>query len=210
MATDNKGVMVYVTPELEEALEQYCMERNITRKTRDGHVFASLGTGIVQYLKSQFLDGESKSVTSPSTILTKDEVLNLIKEYSTNNTPSTIPDESLRVEVGALGELITKLETYTQNQIAAVREELKKPLAVAPIQSINRATDPSRRTWGQFFEMVGIAAMTAGEAQKKENTLLRDKQIAEGIALAQKIGLGVWTATRAGREFTKSDDAPNP
>ena len=127
MATDNKGVMVYVTPELERVLEQYCMERNITRKTRDGHVFASLGTGIVQYLKSQLLDLEPKSVTSPSTVLTKGEVLELIKEYFTN----TVPDESLRGEVDALGESITKLETYTKSQIAEVREELKKPLAIA-------------------------------------------------------------------------------
>ena len=127
MATDNKGVMVYVTPELERVLEQYCMERNITRKTRDGHVFASLGTGIVQYLKSQLLDSEPKSVTSPSTVLTKGEVLELIKEYSTN----AVPDESLRGAVDALGESITKLETYTQSQFDEVREELKKPLAIA-------------------------------------------------------------------------------
>ena len=127
MATDNKGVMVYVTPELERVLEQYCIERNITRKTRDGHVFASLGTGIGQYLKSQLLDLEPKSVTSPSVVLTKGEVLELIKEYFT----STVPDESLRGEVDALGESITKLETYTKSQIAEVREELKKPLAIA-------------------------------------------------------------------------------
>ena len=152
MATDNKGVMVYVTPELETALEQYCMERNITRKTRDGHVFASLGTGIVQYLKSQLLGTESKSVISPSTILTKDEVLGLIKEYFTNNVPSTVltkdevlesieeyftnkipslvPDETLRCEVEAIKESMGELEIYTKNQFEAIRGEIKKPLAI--------------------------------------------------------------------------------
>lgn len=130
MATENKGVMVYITPELETVLEQYCMERNITRKTRDGHVFASLGTGIVQYLKSQLLGIESNSVAHGS-VLTKDEVMELIKEYSTNNVPSVIPDESLKGEVEALGELVAELETYTQSQFKAVREELKKPLAIA-------------------------------------------------------------------------------
>jgi hypothetical protein len=131
MATENKGVMVYVTPELETVLEKYCIERNITRKTRDGHVFASLGTGIVQYLKSQLLGVESNSGIAPSPSLSKDEVLELIKEYSTNNVPSPLPDESLKGEVEALGELVTELQDYAQSQFKAVREELKKPLAIA-------------------------------------------------------------------------------
>ena len=122
--------MVYVTPELETALEQYCMERNITRKTRDGHVFASLGTGIVQYLKSQLLGTESKSVISPSTVLTKDEVLESIEEYFTNNIPSPAPDETLRGEVEAIKESMGELEIYTKNQFEAVRGEIKKPLAI--------------------------------------------------------------------------------
>ncbi len=143
MATDNKGVMVYITPELETVLEKYCIERNITRKTRDGHVFASLGTGIVQYLKSQLLGVESNSSINQSPSLSKDEVLELIKEYSTNNVPSTVPEDVLTREevVRMLNESIAKLEPiaasikdlekYTQNQFKAVREELKKPLAIA-------------------------------------------------------------------------------
>jgi hypothetical protein len=143
MATDNKGVMIYITPELETVLEKYCIERNITRKTRDGHVFASLGTGIVQYLKSQLLGVESNSSINQSPSLSKDEVLELIKEYSTNNVPSTVPEDVLTREevVRMLNESIAKLEPiaasikdleeYTQNQFKAVREELKKPLAIA-------------------------------------------------------------------------------
>ncbi len=131
MATENKGVMVYLPQELETLLEEYCLERKITRKTRDGHVFASLGTGIVQYLKSQLLGDESNLSTLPSQVLTRENILELIKEYSTNNAPSTIPDDSLRSEVEALGELVTELETYTKSHFQAVRDELKKPLAIA-------------------------------------------------------------------------------
>ncbi len=40
-------------------------------------------------------------------------------------------DSSLRGEVEALGELVSELETYTQSQFKAVREEVKKPLAIA-------------------------------------------------------------------------------
>ncbi len=131
MATENKGVMVYLPQELETLLEQYCLERKITRKTRDGHVFASLGTGIVQYLRSQLLGGESNLSTSPSQVLTRENILELIKEYSTNNAPSTVPDDSLRSEVEALGELVAEFQSCTQAQFQSVRDELKKPLAIA-------------------------------------------------------------------------------
>ena len=53
MATENKGVMVYLPPDLERVVEQYCTDNNISRKNKDGEIFPSLGTGIVQYLKSQ-------------------------------------------------------------------------------------------------------------------------------------------------------------
>jgi hypothetical protein len=125
MATENKGVMVYLPEELETALEKYCIDRNITRKTRDGHVFASLGTGIVQYLKSQLLGLDSNSGIVPSQSLSKDDVLELIKEYSTNNVPSTIHEDgidTLRAEVKSLNELFTALESDVT--------DLKKPLAI--------------------------------------------------------------------------------
>jgi hypothetical protein len=43
----------------------------------------------------------------------------------------TPPDDSLRGEVEALGELVTELQDYTQSQFKAVRDELKKPSAIA-------------------------------------------------------------------------------
>jgi hypothetical protein len=161
MATENKGVMVYLPPELETLLEKYCIDRNITRKTRDGHVFASLGTGIVQYLKSQLLGAESNSSISSSTSLTKDDVLELIRENNTSNSTSTVSqgigadevtaiidlkmdslvtsptpnaseiEQLITAQIEPLADLLTELETYTQTQFKAVREELKKPLAIA-------------------------------------------------------------------------------
>lgn len=130
MATDNKGVMVYITPELETVLEKYCIERNITRKTRDGHVFASLGTGIVQYLKSQLLGIDSVSGIAPVNSLSKDDVLELIAEYSTNNAPSTIPDELLRGELKALTESLSELEAYTHGQFKTIRDELQQAVTI--------------------------------------------------------------------------------
>jgi hypothetical protein len=146
MATENKGVMVYLPQELEAILEKYCIERNITRKTRDGHVFASLGTGIVQYLKTQLLGNESNLSTVLGTSLTKDDVLELIRENDINNVPSTVPDsigldevnsiidrkiESLVLkstdtsEIEQLRVQLVGLETHSQTQFKEVLEELQ-------------------------------------------------------------------------------------
>jgi hypothetical protein len=69
-----------------------CIDNDITRKNKDGAVFASLGTGILQYLKSQLLSTSPNSVVSTiiSTGLTKAEVLELIAESNTNLSPSSV------------------------------------------------------------------------------------------------------------------------
>jgi hypothetical protein len=61
MATDNKGVMVYLPPDLQKVLEEYCTENNITRRNKDGEMILSMGTGIIHYLNSHLL-GTASSV----------------------------------------------------------------------------------------------------------------------------------------------------
>ena len=53
--------------------------------------------------------------------------------------------------------------------------------------------------------MVGIEAMTAVEAQKKQDTDTRTKQIERGIQAAREQGLGEWIAKPAGRSFERVD-----
>ena len=89
MATENKGVMVYLPLELKKVIEEYCTQNNITRKNKAGEIFPSLGTGIVQYLKSQLLGLESSSKYVPKTTLTKEEILDLIRENSASPLPSS-------------------------------------------------------------------------------------------------------------------------
>jgi hypothetical protein len=48
-----------------------------------------------------------------------------------------------------------------------------------------------------------MKALSATEAQKKENIEVRDQQIQAGIARAQELGLGTWSAKRAGRSFAR-------
>jgi hypothetical protein len=93
MATENRGVMVYLPPEVEEYMTNFCTEYNITRKDKEGNVLPSLGTGVVTYLKSK-MSGESPDeiLTKPSKSLgnglSKDEVLDLIKESNTSHSLS--------------------------------------------------------------------------------------------------------------------------
>ena len=111
MATENRGVMVYLNPDIERELERYCIDNDITRKNKEGIVLPSLGTGIVQYLKSTLLSTAPRTVLSPllgavphshsSTSLSdapsnrlsteiKAEILELIAESNTGNTPNTV------------------------------------------------------------------------------------------------------------------------
>ena len=50
MATNNRGVMVYLPSEVEVKMIEYCTQYNITRKDKQGNIVTSLGSGIVAYL----------------------------------------------------------------------------------------------------------------------------------------------------------------
>jgi hypothetical protein len=100
MATENRGVMVYLPPDVEEYITSFCTEYSITRKDKEGNILPSLGTGIVTYLKST-ISGESPDniLAKPSRIpgngLSKNEVLDLISEYLTSHSPSPLPGNGL-------------------------------------------------------------------------------------------------------------------
>ena len=63
--------------------------------------------------------------------------------------------------------------------------------------------DSDNKTWGGFFEMVGIEALTATEAQKKENIDVRTQQIEKGLQAAIDRGCGEWVVKVSGRSFVR-------
>jgi hypothetical protein len=52
-------------------------------------------------------------------------------ELLKTSTDATALEELVKVNIEPLADLLAELETYTQSQFAAVRDELKKPLAIA-------------------------------------------------------------------------------
>ena len=112
MATENKGVMVYLPPELEKVIEEYCTQNNITRKNKSGEAFPSLGTGIVQYLKNQLLGLEFSSRNVAKTTLTREEVLDLIRE----NSNSLLLDNRL-LESEILSTVQAQIASKTQSDL---------------------------------------------------------------------------------------------
>ncbi len=164
MATDNRGVMVYLNPELEKELERYCIENDITRKNKKGVVLPSLGTGILQYLKSTLLNtvpylSPSTSLNdSPSnrlsTGLTKDEILELISKSNTNHVPSTV---LTREEVSAIAKeeidrALGSIEAEIENlKTMLVKVPTSSPLAFVPsphkFEGTIVATNPDPTNW---------------------------------------------------------------
>jgi hypothetical protein len=54
--------------------------------------------------------------------------------------------------------------------------------------------------------MIGVEALTATEAQKKENIDTRTQQIEQGLQAGKEQGLGEWAVKVAGRSFVRVGD----
>jgi hypothetical protein len=126
MATDNRGVMVYLPSELERRIAEYCTEYNITRKDKQGNIVTSLGSGIVAYLKSQLLSDRPRTVSDrPINGLTRAEVLDLIAESNTSNTPI--------VGIAPLAENreIDPLDLAMINRLDTIEQQLSSSTAIS-------------------------------------------------------------------------------
>jgi hypothetical protein len=153
MATDNRGVMVYLTPELERELEQYCLDNDITRKHKDGAILPALGTGILQYLKSSILGTLLGDVPSPvpnkipSPVLTKAEVLDIMAESSTTTGNVLTREDVLSIAteikqaLGSIESEVTNIKTMLANVPSPPLLALESPLSVESVTTDRDPTD---------------------------------------------------------------------
>jgi hypothetical protein len=109
---------------------------------------------------------------------------------------------SIELAIEPITTSIIELETYTRGKFEELKMgSIEKP---APIPAKN--TDECNKSWAEFFKMVGIDAITATEAQKKENIEIRTEQIEAGVLAAKEQGLGEWAVKVAGRSFVRVGD----
>ena len=121
MATSKKAISAYLPSDVEECLNKYCTEYDITRKDKSGEIKPALGTAVVEILKRFFSD---ENVPSPlpdnvplllSNVVTEDRLSEVLSELRTssnvaNNLPSNVltKDDLDRQVEAAIGEAIPK------------------------------------------------------------------------------------------------------
>jgi DNA-binding CsgD family transcriptional regulator len=197
MATDNRGVMVYLTPELERGLEQYCIDNKITRKNKDGDILPSLGTGIIQYLNSAVLGISPRTVSSlslgtvphsPTSLLpnavpsdrlntgiTKAEILELIAESKTSNTSSTVLTRAdvvliARAEIKqALGSLETEITNIKTTLANVPSSPLLALESPQKVESVTTNQDPTN--WEGSIAELASTGMSSRQIADRLNTL---------------------------------------
>jgi hypothetical protein len=178
MATDNKGIMVYLAPELVEAIANYCLENGITRRIGSDEAAPSLGTGIAHYLKSTILN----TVPTPAKIivpteeynnntgLTKEEVIDLIDEYNNNNR---LDDEII---IDLIKEYSNNIGLFDQQVTDLIEEKIATLPPTLSLLDVDRLI-------GSAIESVttknnaGLAAMNTAWVEAKNEWWLSVEQV---------------------------------
>lgn len=200
MATDNKGIMVYLTPDLVDAIGQYCLDNGITRKIGDNEAAPSLGSGIAHYLKGTILNTVPASIESTvladnNNGLSEGEVIDLIKKYNNNDglSEKEVTDlietkiESLppAISIDDINQMIKSALLGLENTIKTQEVEINRlntmvDNLVAPVEVITPII--TSLSWGIFCIMIS-------EPLPK----LRDKKQADKmVALAETKGFENW------------------
>jgi hypothetical protein len=158
------------------------------------------------YLNTSSIGSQLSSSPTPSredieeminTSIGNADIDKLVKPSIGVSDVERIVNTSIGIAIEPITKTITELETYTRGRF----EELE-PRSIATVTP-TKDKDPSTKTWVEFFKMVGIDALTASEAQKKENIDTRTKQIEAGVLAAKDKGLGEWAVKVAGRSFVR-------
>jgi hypothetical protein len=171
MATENRGVMVYLPSELETKIVEYCTEYNITRKDKQGNIVTSLGSGIVAYLKSQLLGDLPRTISDrPINGLTREEVLDLIAESNTSNIPivDTIEQQlssSTGISKDEVEHLIQASEQRVMDAVRSLWGERRGELA-----AVKTIDDSLQERLRQRVNIPPIETSTDSQEQSIEDT----------------------------------------
>lgn len=158
MATENRGVMVYLPSELETKIVEYCTEYNITRKDKQGNIVTSLGSGIVTYLKSQLLSNLPRTISDrPINGLTRDEVLDLIAESNTSNIPIVGGSGAFAPEIASRGENRSPdpLDPAVINRLDTIEQKLSSSTGISKDEVEQLIQSSEQRVMDAVRSMLG-------------------------------------------------------
>jgi hypothetical protein len=152
MTTQNKAVTCYLPKDIEDFITGYCNEYGITRKDREGNIYPSLGTGIIELLKLLAYNPELVSSPLLDTVPSKfsedaiekkiDEILEK-KLNSPNTVPSQLPDLSGKVESIILDKLPSMIPEYLPSDLMGRVENMERLLKLQQSASIASPLPPS-------------------------------------------------------------------
>jgi hypothetical protein len=145
MTTQNKAVTCYLPKDIEDFITGYCNEYGITRKDKEGNIYPSLGTGIIELLKllaynpelvgSPILDTVPSKFSEDAIEKKIDEILEK-KLNSPDTVPSQLPDLEGKVESIILDKLPSIIPEYLPSDLLARIENMERLLRLQQSASI--------------------------------------------------------------------------
>jgi hypothetical protein len=102
MTTQNKAVTCYLPKDIEDFITGYCNKYGITRKDKEGNIYPSLGTGIVELLKLSAYNPELVGSPLLDTVPSKfseDAIEKKIDEILEKKLSNHLPDNVPSIEV---------------------------------------------------------------------------------------------------------------
>jgi hypothetical protein len=145
MTTNNKAVTCYLPKDIEDFITGYCIEYGITRKDKEGNIYPSLGTGIIELLKllaynpelvgSPILDTVPSKFSEDAIEKKIDEILEK-KLNSPDTVPSQLPDLEGKVESIILDKLPSIIPEYLPSDLLARIENMERLLRLQQSASI--------------------------------------------------------------------------
>ena len=145
MTTQNKAVTCYLPKDIEDFITGYCNEYGITRKDKEGNIYPSLGTGIIELLKLLAYTPELVSSPILDTVPSKfsedaiekkiDEILEK-KLNSPDTVPSQVTDLEGKVESIILDKLPSIIPEYLPSDLLARIENMERLLRLQREASI--------------------------------------------------------------------------
>ena len=143
MTTNNKAVTCYLPKDIEDFITGYCNEYGITRKDKEGVIYPSLGTGIIELLKLLAYNPELVSSPILDTVPSKfsedaiEKKIDEILEKKLSHLPTNVPSiEALKDrldnwilavdgDIKDINQKIRDRSLQVDHQIASIKSRLE-------------------------------------------------------------------------------------